>query len=79
MKRQTKDANRTRAELLILVLGYVCLVDLLANIVARLGWIHVRLPGLNGFFSTIWKATLAAALCFFLAWYIERGPGRPAR
>jgi hypothetical protein len=79
LKRRTKNANRTRAELLILVVGYLCLVDLVGNIVTRLGWIHVRLPGLNGFFSTIWKAALATALCFVLAWYIDRQPGRRAR
>jgi hypothetical protein len=78
LRRRTKNANTARAGVLVLVLGYLCLVDLLGNIIVRFGWIHVRVPGLNGFSSTIWKAALGAAICLALAWYIER-PGRATR
>jgi hypothetical protein len=71
MSRLSERTNRKRAGMFFLVLGYFCLLGLLLNIFARMGWFHIRVPGLNGFGSR-WKWGLGAALCFVFAWYTER-------
>jgi hypothetical protein len=71
MNPVTESAKRKRACMFFLVVGYFCLLGLGLNIVARIGWFHVGIPGLNGFGSR-WKWGLGAALCFVFAWYTER-------
>jgi hypothetical protein len=69
------DDNRKRLVRFFLVVGYLCVFGLVLNLCQRLGWVHVRLPGLTGF-GARWGWVLGAALCFVLAWYVER-TGRP--
>ncbi len=77
MSRLVREANRKRASFVFLAIGYFCVLALLLNIIARLGWFHVRVPGLDGF-GARWKWALGAAVCFVGAWYVERSDtGRP--
>ena len=68
--RQTESPNRGGSA--VLMIGYVCVIALLVNLFARSGWIHVHLPFLTGFRAR-WGWALAAAVCFAIAWYLERG------
>jgi len=75
VSRYADQASRKRTGLVFLVLGYFCVLGLLLNIVARLGWFHLHIPGLDGFGSR-WKWGLGAALCFAFAWYTDRASSR---
>jgi hypothetical protein len=70
-------SKRKRTVAFFLVLGYLCVLALIVNLVAHVGWIHVRIPGLVGFVAR-WRLAVAAAVCFVCAWYVER-LGRAAR
>ncbi len=54
-----------------LTAGYLCILAVLINICARVGWIHLRLPFLTGF-AARWGWTLGAVVCFIIVWYVER-------
>jgi hypothetical protein len=65
------DPNPKRIGRFFLILCCVCVVALALNIIGHLGWLHVHLPGINGF-DARWKWALGAAVFFALAWYMER-------
>lgn len=71
---QAGRSNRKWTGQLFLGLGYLCVALLLVNICVRMGWIHLRLPGLTGF-TARWRLALGAAVCFACAWYIARSGG----
>ncbi len=71
MNHIAPDVQRRRAGQFFLIAGYFCVVALLCNVFARLHWFNVHLPGLDGF-GARWKWALSAAVCFVLAWYLER-------
>ncbi len=65
------DSNPKRFGRVFLILCCVCVLALLLNIVARLGWLPAHLPGINGF-GARWRWALGAVVFFALAWYMER-------
>ncbi len=74
MMSRPVDGTTKRIQSLFLIAGYTCALGCLVNVLVRLGWLHVGVPGFYGL-SALLKWALASAVCLIVAWYL----GRPER